>query len=689
MVWEAETGQLVAGMTGHANPVLDLGFSADGGLLVSAGRDEQARVWETATGRLVGEYAGHTGDVTSVRFLGGGQRVVSGGADGTVKVWDAASGELTANWIAGDDGITGIAVSPDGELIAVAAGDAPIKTWAAASGQLIAEHLGHRETILAVSLTADGTLAAHTVSALYTAPVQAAQLAQIEAERVIRVWDAATAQPVVDCGGYPGRPIGILFSQDGRSLVSVSDEGAVSVWSLPAGQLIGECQDVHGQVTAAAVAPDGGLVAAGTGDGAVLTWRVPPGRLAGDCQGLGGQVTEVAVSPDGERVAAGNDRGQIMIWDARTGQEVCRCAGHEGAVAGLSFAPDGQVLASGGEERTVREWRSDTGELVTEWRHRDIGQIQSVDFGADGITVRCSLATVGQFLSHSVVLSGERHNLTVETRMMNPPGHAATSPDGRLRAASDRLLVFWADRQAARLAVGDDRASDIAAVAFSADGQRVAWGMREVTVQERATGREFPRCTGHKYDVTAIAFAPDGCTLASGGRDNTVKVWDVETGVCTADLTGLGGEPTAVAFSPDGQKLAVATLRGGVSAWDLTGQDGDAQAGEAETARDVAAGAQTAAGTARLLFEDTKTLSYVSDIGFAPSGKLVIASGPTVLGWNVETGQVMGRLPGGEEGEPAFRTVALLIGLLTVSVRTVDLSPLRQPAAPGGEGGEP
>ena len=631
-----------------------------------------------------------------MRFLGGGQRVVSGGADGTVKVWDAASGELTANWIAGDDGITNIAVSPDGELIAAAAGDGPVKVWAAASGQLITEHLGHGETILAVSLTADGTLAAHTISALYTAPVQASQLAQIEAERVIRVWEAATAQPVAECAGYPGRPIGILFSQDGRSLVSVSDEGAVSVWSLPAGQLIGECQVVHGQVTAAAVAPDGALVAAGTGDGDVLTWRVPPGQLAGDCQGLGGQVTDVAVSPDGGRVAAGNDRGQILIWDARTGQQVCRCAGHEGAVIGLSFAPDGQVLASGGEDRIVREWRSDTGELVTEWRHKDIGQIRSVDLGADGITVICSLASIGQVVSTKVVLGGERHNLTVESRILNPPGHAATSPDGRLTAASDRLLTAWADRRPVRLAVGDDRASDTAAVAFSADGQRVAWGMREVTVQERATGREFPRCTGHEYNVTVIAFAPDGRTLASGGRDRTVKVWDVETGVCTADLTGLGGEPTAVAFSPDGKALAVATLRGGVSTWDLTGQDGDARAGEggkgdaqaeeAGTADAMAAGAQTATGTARLLFADTKTMSYVSDIGFAPSGKLVIASGSTVLGWNVETGQVVGRLPGGKEGEPTFPPRALLLGLFTFSVGVVDLSPLRQPAAAGRKG---
>ena len=675
-------------MTGHDSSVLDLGFAADGGLIASAGIDGKARVWETETGRLVGEYAGHAGWVTGVCFIGGAQRL-SGGADGTVKVWDAASGQLTANCIVGE-WVTGIAASPDGELIASVAGDTAVKVWAAASGQLIAEYLGHGETILAVSLTADRTLAAHSVSALYTAPVDAAWLGRIEAERVIRVWDTATARPVAECAGYPGRPLDVLFSQDGRSLVSVSDEGAVTVWSLPAGQLIGECHHVRGQVTAVAVTPDGNLVAAGTADSAVLTWRVPPGQLAGDCQGIGGQITELAVSSDGERVAAGNDRGQIMIWDARSGQEVCRCAGHEGAVTGLSFAPDGQFLASGGEDRTVKEWRGDTGELAAEWRHKTIGEIRSVAFGADGITVLCPQTTFGLFLSHTGVLPGDHHDLTVETRRLNPPGHAATSPDGRLMAASDRLLTAWAGRRAVRLAVGNDRAGHIRAVAFSADGQRVAWGLHEVTVLERATGHEFPRCTGHGSTVTVLAFAPDSRTLASGDVNGTVKVWDTGTGTCTADLTAPGRAATAVAFSPDGRALAVATLDGAIRTWDLTVQDGDTQPGDpgngkTEPGDPVTVGAQTgAARSARLLFEDTTTMSYVSDITFAPNGKLVIASGSTVLGWNVDTGQVVGRLPGGEEGEAAFQPRALFIGVLDTS-DVVDLGPLRRLASPDRE----
>src|SRR5438552_1498321 len=69
---------------------------------------------------------------------------------------------------------------------------------------------------------------------------------------------------------------------------------------------------------------------------------------------------------------------------------------------------------------------------------------------------------------------------------------------------------------------------------------------------------------GHvgKGNVTTIAFAPDGKTLASGGWDETVRLWDVETGKELRRLEGhQQGMIAALTFAPDGKHLAT---RGGL-----------------------------------------------------------------------------------------------------------------------------
>lgn len=80
---------------------------------------------------------------------------------------------------------------------------------------------------------------------------------------------------------------------------------------------------------------------------------------------------------------------------------------------------------------------------------------------------------------------------------------------------------------------------------------------------------------GHTDKVNAIAFSPDGLTLASGSSDKTFKLWRVSDQQVTATLEHFPfeGEPvstvTSVAFDPDGKTLATAGYRT-VKLWDIS-----------------------------------------------------------------------------------------------------------------------
>jgi WD40 repeat protein len=343
---------------------------------------------------------------------------------------------------------------------------------------------------------------------------------------------ASEPRLALNTGGHTSTIKDVIFTRDGKYLISAGHDKVIRVWEVETGRLDrtiqGEIGDGdEGKIYAMALSPDDRYLAVGgwlagkpANRDAIRLHDFRSGEVVGLLKGHENVILALAFSPDGRYLVSGGGDQTARVWDleARPMKQAHLLSGHTDAIYAVAFSPDGRRIVTGSDDDTLKLWDATRGALVKD----------------------------------------------LEKRHSNDVGSVALSPDGRYLVSgdNDKKVLLWDGQTGNFIRELHRQETTVDSLSFSPDSSRLLTGSgagRSNVCYALAfpSGTVVTQFGKHDNVVLATAFSPNGKLAATaGGNNNLIHLWNPEDGRIIRTLGGQGQKVRSVGFARDGQSIA-------------------------------------------------------------------------------------------------------------------------------------
>jgi F-box/WD-40 domain protein MET30 len=338
------------------------------------------------------------------------------------------------------------------------------------------------------------------------------------------------------------------------------------------------------------------IVITGTNDNLVIVWDLTTGQMLRKLKGHTRCIR--ALQFDEAKLVTGSMDHTLKIWNYQTGECIRTLEGHNGGILGLHY--DSRIMASGSTDATIRVWNFEAGECFSLLGHTEwVNSVRICQGGArlisssDDATVRlwdlenkqCLQVYRGHVGQVQVAIPsphGFTHFLNPNTATIQPPTGeksvlingsdmnesparlttpgCATAPTRQIEPSASRPLINNATSPN-NVDFVDGHTTDVSSspivVSSSLDNTVKLWDMQ--------TGKCMRTLFGHVQGVWSLSL--DNLRIVSGSHDKTIRIWDIQTGKSLNVLVGHTSPVTAIALSDT--KIVSASDDGEIKIWDF------------------------------------------------------------------------------------------------------------------------
>ena len=283
--------------------VSTLAFSSRGGILATAGAFKKIRLWDTTNDAEIAVLEGHQSSITTLIYSPNGAMLASGCQDGTVMLWKPNMTKPVETFAGHTDEVNALAFSPDSTRLTSAGLDGTILVRSI-DGKVNLSKFGTGCGVNGLVFSGDGKI-----------------LISAGDDKVIRLWDAESGKALEVLKGHEDAVTSLLLSRNGKILVSAGLDSTIRLWDLAAKK----------------------------------PWRIIPRNDDG---------AALALSSDGKLLAYAGHHNTIHLVETATGKELFPDLGSTAPIVGLGLSKDGKKLVSAGSDHVLRQWDVQTAKQL-------------------------------------------------------------------------------------------------------------------------------------------------------------------------------------------------------------------------------------------------------------------------------------------------------------------------------------
>lgn len=313
----------------------------------------------------------------------------------------------------------------------------------------------------------------------------------------------------------------------------------------------------------------------------------PTGNLISTLSGHLDSVNTVAVTPDGTKIISGSSDHTIKVWDLNTGTEILTLIGHTSPVNAVTITPDGTRVISGASDNTVRVWSLATGTQVLRFNGHSLPVIALAITPDSKKVVSVSIAKHNSIKVWDLETGKEKLTLKGNRNIVRT---VATTSNNRIISGSDNGTIKVWDLTNGKICFEskNERKSEgdygsvhlelvpVYTIAVTYDNKWLIAGSghskhinNTIKVWNLETGEEAFTLGSHENPISTLAVTPDGKQVISASFDNTIKVWDLESQEEILTFYGHDDSINDIKITPDGNQIVSASKDKTLKVWNL------------------------------------------------------------------------------------------------------------------------